>query len=265
LQTRVAQQIKTSHFSFAGERAPCKCSDKTHHRSVITKSARQRYLCVFIVVLASSILAGCRTAIPNSLAKHDSARWENEIRGIEARDATNQPAPGCIIFVGSSSIRLWKTLAADFPGLPVVNHGFGGSQLADSVNYADRLVIRHHPREVVIYAGGNDINAGKEAEIVFGDFVALVKKIRAGLPHTKIAFISSAPNPARWKQVEQVRKFNQLTENYCRRHRMTFINVFPLMLGPDDLPKPDIYVSDRLHMNAKGYAIWREAVAPHLE
>jgi lysophospholipase L1-like esterase len=232
---------------------------------MIPKKIRGQMICLLAVSFASATLIGCKTTFPNSLATHNSARWENEIRGIEARDATNPAAPGCIIFVGSSSIRLWKTLSKDFPELPVVNHGFGGSQLADSVNYADRLVIRYRPREVVIYAGGNDINAGKEPDIVFGDFVALTKKIRRALPKTKIAFISVAPNPARWKQVEKVRKFNQLAEDYCDRHRMTFINVFPLMLGPDGLPKPDIFVSDRLHMNTNGYAIWREAVAPHLK
>lgn len=216
-------------------------------------------------VLAALLLAGCQTPPPNTLATHDSTRWQKDIAAFRAMDATNRPPDGCIVFVGSSSIRLWKTLAQDFPGLPVVNRGFGGSQLADSVNYAEELITSYHPRQVVIYAGGNDIKAGKAPELVYGDFVALAKKIRAGAPRASIAFISSAPNPARWAQVEEVRKLNSLVSAYCARHDCTFINVFPLMLGPDGVPKPDIYVADRLHMNAKGYAIWREAVGPHLK
>jgi lysophospholipase L1-like esterase len=159
---------------------------------------------------------------------------------------------------------MWKTLAEDFPNRPVVNRGFGGSQLADSVNFAERIVIPYHPRQVVIYAGGNDINAGKAPDLVFGDFVALVSKIHAALPQTQIAYISSAPNPARWAQVEKVKRLNALAGDYCRRHHMAFINVFPLMLGPDGNPKPDIYVADRLHINLKGYAIWKEAIGPCL-
>lgn len=217
------------------------------------------------LILAALLLTGCQTPPPNSLAGHDSARWEKEILALETRAATNRPPAGCIVFVGSSSIRLWKTLAEDFPGLPVVNQGFGGSQLADSVNYAERLVIPYQPRQVVIYAGGNDINAGKSPEVVYGDFVALATKLRAALPRVKIAYIAVAPNPARWQQVEKVKQVNSMVSAYCRRHRLTFVDVFPLMLGPDGQPKPDIFVADRLHMNAKGYAIWREAVAPHLK
>jgi lysophospholipase L1-like esterase len=222
-------------------------------------------LSVLALLLLLLIGGGCRTAVPNSLATHDSGRWEKNIAAFEARDLTNPPPAGCIVFVGSSSIRGWTTLAADFPGLPVINRGFGGSQLADSVNFADRIITRYGPREVVIYAGGNDIAAGKAPELVFGDFVALVGRIRAGSPKARICYISVAPNPSRWSQVEKVRRVNELISDYCRRHGLTFIDVFPLMLGPDGNPKPDIFVADRLHMNPKGYAIWKAAVLPYLK
>jgi lysophospholipase L1-like esterase len=212
-----------------------------------------------------SLTAGCKTPPPpNTLATHKSARWEKDISAFEARDRTNPPPKDCIVFVGSSSIKRWTNLVADFPDFPVVNRGFGGSQLADSVNFADRIITPYQPRQVVIYAGGNDINAGKNPDLVFGDLVALVTRIRAGAPKTQIAFISSAPNPSRWAQVEKVKRLNALAEAYCRQHGFTFINVFPLMLGPDGTPKPDIFVADRLHMNSKGYAIWIQAVRPCL-
>lgn len=201
---------------------------------------------------------------PNSVARQDSRKWESEIAAFEARDRTNPPPKDCIVFVGSSSIRFWSSLKDDFPGLPVVNRGFGGSELADSVKLADRIIIPYHPRQVVIYAGANDLAAGKAPDIVFGDFVALVTKIRESLPETRIAFIACAPNPARWRIVDKVKEFNELARDYCAGHNLTFINVFPLMLGPDGLPKPDIFREDKLHMNAKGYAIWRQVVAPAL-
>ena len=216
--------------------------------------------------LAAILLTtGCQTVPPNSLATHRSAQWENEIAAFETKDKTNPPPANPIVFVGSSSIRKWTSLTADFPGLPVMNRGFGGSQLADSVNFADRIVIKYQPREVVVYAGGNDINAGKSPEIVYGDFVALMQKLHGGLPQAKLAFISVAPNPARWSQLEKVKRINSLAEKYCHHHGIAFINVFPLMLGADGQPLPDIYVADGLHMNAKGYAIWRQAVGPYLK
>jgi lysophospholipase L1-like esterase len=209
---------------------------------------------------------GCKSAPPpNSLATHKSAQWEREISAFAASDKTNPPVKGCIIFVGSSSIRRWNTLSADFPGLPVVNRGVGGSQLADSVYFADRIINQYEPRQVVIYAGGNDIHAGKAPDVVYGDFVALATRIHERLPKARVAFIASAPNPSRWAEVEKVKRLNSLVANYGHRHKIDFINVFPLMLGPDGQPKPDIYVADRLHMNPKGYAIWREAVGPYLK
>jgi lysophospholipase L1-like esterase len=210
-------------------------------------------------------LTGCVTAPRNSLATHNSAKWESAITEYEVQDATNRPAPGGIVFTGSSYIRRWTSLAADFPGLPVVNRGFGGCQLADVYHYVDRIVIPYAPREVVFYAGGNDISAHKPPEIVFGDFVALVEKLRAALPQVKLVFVSCPPSPKRWAQTAEIRKANLLIGNYCRRHSLTFVNTFDLMLGADGLPRPDIYVEDQLHMNAKGYAIWREAVGPHLK
>ena len=217
------------------------------------------------LLLLAFLGAGCGSLPPNSLATHSSAKWEKEIASLEARDKAHPPQRDCIVFVGSSSIRLWTNLVTAFPGLPVVNHGFGASQLADSVNYADRIIIPLAPRQVVIYAGGNDINAGKSPEVVYGDFVALVSKLRTALPLVQIAYIASAPNPQRWAQVEKVKRLNSLAAAYCHFHELTFIDVFPLMLGPDGKPKPDIYVADGLHMNPKGYAIWRAAVAPCLK
>ena len=215
--------------------------------------------------LATALLTGCASAPRNSPTTHNSAKWETAIATYEAQDVTNRPAPGCIVFIGSSYIKRWTNLVADFPGLPVVNRGFGGCQLADVYHYADRIVIPYAPREVVIYAGGNDISAKKSPEIVFGDFVALMEKLRAALPQVKLVFISCPPSPKRWAQTADIRDMNSRIAHYCRRHDITFVNTFDLMLGLDGLPLPDIYVEDQLHMNAKGYAIWRDAVTPHLK
>ena len=116
------------------------------------------------------------------LAQTNSAPFEAEIKAFEAGDKTNPPPKEAILFIGSSSIRLWKTMAQDFPRHKVINRGFGGSQIIDSVNYAERIVIPYHPKQIVLYAGGNDINAGKSPEQVFGDFKSFVQKVQAAVP-----------------------------------------------------------------------------------
>ena len=201
-----------------------------------------------------------RTATTNALP------FEKEILAYETADRTNAPAAGGMLFIGSSSIRLWKTLAADFPKLPVFNRGFGGSQIIDSVRYAERIVLPYQPSLVVLYAGGNDINAGKTPEQVFADYRAFIGKVHAALPATRIAYISFAPNPARWTQVERVRTANKLIEAHTRTDaRLAFIDVYSKMLGDDGQPRPEIFVADRLHMNAEGYKLWRGIVGPVLE
>lgn len=218
-----------------------------------------------LVLLSCLLLAGCQTTpVPNTLATHNPSRWEKDIAAYEAMDATNPPPAHPIVFVGSSSIRMWRTLGEDFPGRPVINRGFGGSQLADAWFYADRIITKYQPQQVIIYAGGNDLNAGKDPELVYGDFVALTKKIRKDAPKARIGFIASAPNMARWKQIENVRKLNTLVKAYCEQNHMDFIDVHWAMLGPDGMPKNGIYLPDRLHMNAEGYKIWQAIVSPYL-
>jgi lysophospholipase L1-like esterase len=194
-----------------------------------------------------------------------AAKWEKEIAALEAKAKNQPPVKGSIVFIGSSSIRLWSTLAADFPKHHVCNHGFGGSQIADSTHFAERLIFPHEPRLIVMYAGGNDINAGHTAEQVAADFRAFVEKVRTRLPQVEIAYISIAGNPARWKQIETVKTANRLIAEFCAADtKLKFIDVFPHMLGPDGLPKPEIFREDRLHMNDVGYRLWTSVIGPHL-
>jgi lysophospholipase L1-like esterase len=217
------------------------------------------------VAFALVLLLPALPASAQAGSSADPARWETDIRAFVAADAAAPPAKGGIVFIGSSSIRLWTSLATDFPGMPVLNRGFGGSQLPEVTAYVGRIVTPYQPRQVIVYCGGNDINAGRSATDVLTDFQALVRAIHAAGPGTRVAYISVAPNPARWSQIEIVKAANQAIREWIANDpRLTFIDVFAAMLGPDGQPKPDIFVADRLHMNAKGYAIWRAVVGPHL-
>ena len=192
--------------------------------------------------------------------------FEKEILAFEASDKTNPPPKDAALFIGSSSIRLWKSLAADFPAHKVINRGFGGSHISDSVRNAERIAIPYHPRLIVFYAGGNDIHGGKSPERVFADYKAFVAKIHAALPKTRIAYISIAGNPSRWAEVQRVKEANGRIEAHTKTDpRLQFINVFPRMLGDDGQPRPEIFVEDRLHMNERGYQLWKEIVGPYLD
>jgi lysophospholipase L1-like esterase len=192
-------------------------------------------------------------------------RFEKEIKAYEASDQKSPPPTGAILFTGSSSIRRWTTLAEDFPEHKVINRGFGGSQLADVIYYADRIIIPYKPKLIVVGAGGNDINAGKTPQQVLADFQTLVDKVRAKLPETRIAFIEINPSPARWSQSVQQREANRLVRDYVDKgENLDYIELFDALLGPDGKPREDLYVADRLHPNAEGYKLRTLLIRPHL-
>ena len=167
------------------------------------------FICLNLLGLIGSLAAG--------EPAHDFARWEKEISAFERSDRTNPPAKGCILFIGSSTIRFWQSLPQDFPGLPVVNRGFGGSELEDATHFADRIIFPYEPGMIFLRAGGNDLWAGKTPERVFADFKDFVDTVRSRLPRTVIVYIGWNPSVARWKQADKEKEMNRLIEAYVRR------------------------------------------------
>ncbi|MCB1211108.1 MAG: hypothetical protein KDK97_17425, partial [Verrucomicrobiales bacterium] len=167
---------------------------------------------------------------------------------------------------GSSSIRKWTTLAADFPGLPVINRGFGGSQMSDLLQYFDRLVTTYKPAQLVVYEGDNDLGASKSPEQVLADFKTFCAKVRAVFPDVPVHFISTKPSPKRIAIIDKQRQFNaMLVEYLATQQKMDFIDVFSLMLDESGKPVQTLFVADNLHMTPAGYAIWTAAVSKALQ
>ena len=194
-----------------------------------------------------------------------ASQWEADIQRFEAADRTSPPAPGALVFVGSSSIRMWETLQTDFPGLPVLNRGFGGSELSDVVQFADRIVVPYKPRVVVVYAGDNDLAAGETPAQVFEDFRSLVAIVRQKVPEARIAFVAIKPSLARLNIMDKARETNALIRDYVRSDDMlAYVDVFTPMLDANGQPRRELFLEDGLHMNAKGYSIWRDLIAPVL-
>lgn len=195
----------------------------------------------------------------------DPVKWENDIAAFEAADRAHPPVKGGIVFTGSSTIRRWLTLAEDFPGFRVVNRGFGGSQMEDSVAFADRILVPHEPAAIVIFAGSNDLNAKKSPERVAEDFKAFVSKVRARLSRTEILFIEITSSPKRWEQRQQVVEANGLVRAFCEQTPgVKFLPVRERFFGENGEPRAELFASDRLHPNADGYAILAAAIRPFL-
>jgi lysophospholipase L1-like esterase len=192
-------------------------------------------------------------------------KWEKEIAAFEQGDRISLPPKGGVLFIGSSTIRLWKTLASDFPHHRVINRGFGGSQIADSTHFAERIVFPYAPRMILLRAGGNDIHAGKSPELVFSDFRAFVIKVREKLPDAEIAYIALSPSIARWDEKEKAEALNRMVREYTREiSGLKYIAAESISLGPDGKPRPELFVSDKLHFSPAGYTLLAESVRPHL-
>jgi lysophospholipase L1-like esterase len=222
------------------------------------------------VLLICALLAFLGQVAPPS----DTARaaspgfdtWEPEIRRFERADSAAAPAQGAVVFTGSSSIRMWQTLSADFSGISVLNRGFGGSEIADATHFAERVVVRYHPRTVVLYAGDNDLNNGRSAEEVAAAFRAFVARVRQDLPRAVIVYIAIKPSPSRWALVDKVRAANAAIQKFCAAQRdVAFVDVFTPMLTPAGRPRPELFLPDSLHMTPAGYALWTRRVRPRIE
>lgn len=210
-----------------------------------------------LVCTLSLLLASTAFATPD--------KWAADINRFTTADAAHPPTPNAVVFVGSSSIRLWTTLGQDFPGVTTINRGFGGSELADSVFYADRIVIPYHPRLVVLFAGTNDIWAGKSPEAVAADFKAFRTKLHANLPATRLIYLSINLTLSRARVHAQMREANRLIAADCASDpRCTFVDVYTPMLDMEGRIRPELFQDDQLHMKPAGYAIWTKILAPYL-
>jgi lysophospholipase L1-like esterase len=205
-------------------------------------------------------------------------RWESVIKAFESQDTENadkenadkenaddSTGDGVVIFIGSSSIRRWNTLADDFPGVRVLNRGFGGSQMIDSVLYAKRVITPHRPRAVIVYAGDNDVSKGKDGDRVLRDFKNLVSSIREESPGTTFGFIAIKPSLKRWNLWREIQYANQLVERFAADDPgVSYFDIATPMLGDDGKPRPELFANDGLHLNEQGYAIWSEVIRPWL-
>jgi len=220
--------------------------------------------CLQLNVVAAWLLAFLAMPARPLTAAPQTNKWEGAIAAFEQEDKQSPPPKNAILFVGSSSIRLWDTTRS-FPTLTTLNRGFGGSYLSDVARYADRIITPYQPRLIVVYAGSNDIAGQRTAEEVFAAYKDLVAAVRKSLPTTPILYIAMAPNPKRWHLYPQMQKADALIRDYAKTHdHLRFLDFGPQMLGSDGRPRPELFRDDKLHLNAEGYRLWNSLLLPHL-
>ena len=205
-----------------------------------------KYLCVFLILLT-----------PLSA---DPAKWEKDIAKFEAADKKSPPPENAHLFIGSSSARMWD-LKKSFPEFKTINRGFGGSELEDSLVYADRILIPYRPKVVFLYAGDNDINKGKTPEIVTADYQKFVAKVHKALPKTDIVFVPIKPSLKRWNLWPKMNKANQAIKTLTKENpKLHYLEIPPAMLGKDGKPKKELFAKDGLHLSPEGYHLWTRFV-----
>lgn len=193
--------------------------------------------------------------------------FRNDIKAFLEHDKVAAPAKNGILFIGSSSFTLWTSLETDFPGYPIINRGFGGSTIPDLSYSVNDIVIPYQPKQIFIYAGENDLSTpeNKSATEVFERYKKLYQEIRAGLPNAEVVFVSIKPCPSRWNLEPVIIEANQKIEAYIKTEpKSIYLDVHHAMLLNDTTLNTELFQEDKLHMNEKGYDIWRKIIQPRL-
>ncbi len=229
-----------------------------------------RVLALLVLVLGLAPLARAIDAPQGPSAPPQGAssasEWDPAFAAFAAADRASPPPEGAVLFVGSSSIRLWTGLEAGFgPDTVVLKRGFGGSRLSDCVSNLNRLVIGYKPRMVMVYAGDNDLAAGAEPADVLKRFAQFVEGVHRALPATRIDYISIKPSPARIELLGRIRATNALIRDYIAGDgRLQYVDVHAAMLDASGRPRSELFGADGLHLNAEGYALWTSIMAPYV-
>jgi len=192
----------------------------------------------------------------------------DDIQAFKKEDSLKAPIKDPVLFIGSSSFTKWKTLQEDFPTIPLMNRAFGGSTLLDVIRFQDDVIYKYNPRKIVIYCGENDIANSEKitSDEVFNRFKTLYENIRNHYPKVPIVYISIKPSPSRWQLKDKEIETNKLIKAFIKKERnIVFVDIWDKMLDEKGNPKGDIFLSDNLHMNEKGYKIWIEALNKELK
>jgi len=193
-------------------------------------------------------------------------KFEAEIKAYEKQDSISMPKPNQLLFLGSSSFRLWKTFDQDLKGLPVFNRGFGGSTLEDALYYFDRMVVKYQPSWIFLYEGDNDLAKDQSPEFIEKEFIEFSNRVKNQLPKTKIVFVAARPSIARVAMVDKQKDLNSRIERFVKgKKNLFYLDMHSPFYLADGSLMQDIFVSDKLHLNEKGYVIFASKIRTFIE
>jgi lysophospholipase L1-like esterase len=229
----------------------------------------KKVLLASILVIMGITLLFYRVVMPeiSKYAGNNPTLWEPDIAQLEAKTALLNNHHERVLFVGSSSIRFWQTLAIDMSPFSVIQHGFGGATVNDVVHFSDRLINAFNPRAVVVFVGTNDITPRqvRSTTEMLGAYRRLVSNIRHDLPTTPIIFIAITPSPHRWSVWPQASETNRLLNDFINsQNNLYLVDTSSGLLGGDGRPDKSFYRLDGLHLGDKGYAVWTKRVKAKL-
>ncbi|WP_435654726.1 GDSL-type esterase/lipase family protein [Cellulophaga baltica] len=204
--------------------------------------------------------------VPLFCMAQPNAYFKDEVTAISKKyDSLWDSSRETIVFTGSSSVRMWKTLDQDFPNHQVLNTGFGGSQTIDLLGYTKELIFTYRPKKVFIYEGDNDISSKKRSKEILQTFSELIETIKVNDSTTKVVIISPKPSISRWKYKGKYKRLNRKLKRFCEENdNLEFANVWDIMLERKKLKK-DLFISDGLHMNEKGYQLWHSVIKDYID
>lgn len=200
------------------------------------------------------------------ISKGQNAPFYKDIQHFKQQDSIKFPPKKAVLFIGSSTFTKWTDVASYFPKHTIINRGFGGSSLPDVINYVKDIVYPYQPKQVVVYCGENDFTGGGSANVVVDRVRQLFDLIRKRYPKVQITYISIKPSPSREKyRAMMVEANTMITAMISKMKRTNYINTYDAMFDTDGKLMTDIFLSDKLHMNAKGYAIWAKIMEPYIQ
>jgi lysophospholipase L1-like esterase len=228
----------------------------------------------YILYIFTCFLLACNTnSKPDTQIVATPPFWK-DIQNFKKQDSISFPAKHAILFIGSSSFTKWTDVQDYFPGYTIINRGFGGSTLSDQIRYANDIIFPYEPKQIVIYCGENDLASSDtvSAKLVFDRFQQLYDTILDRSPYVNILYVSMKPSPSRRHLFSKMREANAMINDLIKAHNNlkdrrllgTYIDVHTKMLDATGQPMPELFLADSLHMNAKGYAIWKKEIEPYL-
>ena len=219
-----------------------------------------RHMRIALVAALLAIGISARAEAPDP----DPGRFAAFIATFGKWDQQNAVPENPILFVGSSSIRMWPTAMA-FPGRPVVNRGFGGSEISDVIHYFDQVVRPYNPVKIFLYAGDNDIGRGKSPAQVFDDYIQFAGMVETTFPDATLYFLSIKPSDLRWQHWPAMMEANSLIRDHAEQHdKLGYVDLATPLLDENGQTR-NVFIEDGLHLNSLGYALWQQAMLPYLD